>query len=248
MKIKSLFSFILVFFMIVPAFAQRETRNVSAFTRISFGISGDLHLKQGDGQKVELQGSKDDLEKIETEVINGQLRIRTKNNGWWDNLGDVTVYVTVPQIDEVSLGGSGKIFGDGPIKSGDLRLSVSGSGRMELEASAENTKLSVSGSGNMALKLNVKSIDEDISGSGGLTLSGTTGPVDLSISGSGKLEATDLQAKSYDISISGSGKCNISVSDAITSSISGSGSVYYKGNPDKVVSKVSGSGRVKKVD
>jgi hypothetical protein len=248
MKIKSLISLIFLFFMMIPVFAQKETMNVSSFTRISFGISGELRLKQGEGQKLELQGNKDDLEKIETEVVNGQLRIKTKNNGWWDNLGDVTVYITVPQIEEVSLGGSGKIYGEGPIKSGDLKLSVSGSGRMELEASADDTKLSVSGSGNMVLKLNAKSIDEDISGSGGITLSGTTGDVELSISGSGKLEAADMQARSYNISISGSGKSNIAVSDAITSTISGSGSVYYKGSPDKVISKVSGSGRVKKID
>jgi hypothetical protein len=37
------------------------------------------------------------------------------------------------------------------------------------------------------------------------------------------------------------------VGDQLDAKISGSGSVYYKGDPDKVISNVSGSGRVKKL-
>ncbi|HLF33547.1 MAG TPA: head GIN domain-containing protein [Cyclobacteriaceae bacterium] len=250
MKKRLLYSFLAVFaFVFSQAYAQKETRKVEDFTRISFGIPADLYLKQGSGQEVLIEGDEEDLENIITEVVNNQLRVRTRDNNWfWDDMGEVTVYITVPVIEEVSLGGSGKIMSSGQIKSDNLKLSVSGSGKMEMLVDSHALELGVSGSGRMELEVNTGDIDEDISGSGSISLRGSANNANLSISGSGKLEATDLSVKSYDISISGSGRSNIAVSEAITARISGSGNVYYKGQPDKVISKVSGSGNVRKMD
>lgn len=250
MKSTTIYFFVMILFLAAPAYCQKETRTVPAFHSISFGIPGILYLKQGDVQSLQLEGDKDDLNTIETEVVNGQLRVKVEDHRWfnWNFKNDVNVYITVPKIDEISLGGSGKVVGNTKIQSNDMRLSVSGSGNMELDVVSDALKLDVSGSGKMNLNVNANSIDQHISGSGGITLTGNAKDADLDISGSGKLEATELDAGSYDISISGSGKCNISVRDAIEASISGSGSVYYKGSPDKVISRVSGSGKVKKTD
>ena len=51
----------------------RETRDVSTFTKISIRVSGKLYLKQGSPQKVEIEGKKDVLEEIETEVEGNRL-------------------------------------------------------------------------------------------------------------------------------------------------------------------------------
>jgi len=50
-----------------------------------------------------------------------------------------------------------------------------------------------------------------------------------------------------DASISGSGSVYITANQEIDERISGSGGVYYKGNPDKVSSRASGSGKVRKL-
>ena len=250
MRPTTLSIFVIGLFLAVPAFSQKETRTVPSFHSISFGIPGTLYLKQGNVQSLELEGDKDDLNDIETEVVNGQLRIKMEDHHWfnWSFTHDVDVYITVPDLDAISLGGSGRIIGNSKIQSENLRLSVSGSGHMQLEVISDDLKLDVSGSGKMEVALNAGHVDQHISGSGGINISGNARNVDLAISGSGKLDASDMDAGSYDISISGSGKANISVRDAIIANISGSGSVYYKGSPDKVISKVSGSGRVKKMD
>ena len=250
MRPTTIYFFVIGLFLALPAFSQKETRTVPSFHSVSFGIPGTLYLKQGDVQSLELEGDKDDLNEIETEVVNGQLRIKVGNHQWfnWNFRNDVAVYITAPNLDEVSLGGSGKIVGNSKIKSDHMRLSVSGSGNMELEVVSDELTLDVSGSGKMDLALNAGSVDQHISGSGGITLSGNAGKAALDISGSGKLDATGMDAGSYDITISGSGRASISVRDAITANISGSGTVYYKGSPDRVISKVSGSGKVKKMD
>lgn len=250
MRPTTLFIFVIGLFLALPGFSQKESRTVSSFHSISFGIPGTLYLKQGDVQSLQLEGDQDDLDDIETEVVNGQLRIKMEKQHWfnWNFRHDVDVYITVPNLDAVSLGGSGKIVGNSRIKSDNMRLSVSGSGNMELDVTADRLKLDVSGSGRMNLSLDAGNVDQHISGSGGITLRGNTKDASLDISGSGRLNASGFDVETYDISISGSGKADISVRDAITASISGSGSVYYRGSPDKVISRVSGSGKVKKTD
>jgi len=207
--------------------AQKEKRQVDGFDEVSMGISGDLHLKQGSTISLELEGDSDDLEDVITEVKNGTLVIKYKNNkGWSFGRDRVTIYLTMPEVSSVSLGGSGKIIGENTIESDDLYLSVSGSGRIEM-------------------KLEVDDLTQKISGSGNIEVSGSADRAEISISGSGNLDALDLEVDEYEVKISGSGKCKINVGDSLEANISGSGSVYYKGDPDRIRSNVSGSGKVK---
>ena len=70
------------------AYAQsREVRSVNTFTKISFRVPGKLVLRQGSPQKVELEGDKENLAKIETEVNGDKLVIGNEDkwNWGWDN-------------------------------------------------------------------------------------------------------------------------------------------------------------------
>ena len=131
-------------------------------------------------------------------------------------------------LEGISLSGSGKVIGESKFEVEDIDLSVSGSGDLEMDVFARN-------------------IDSGISGSGSIELSGVSGSHKVSISGSGKLYAEDMEVEEYKIHISGSGACRINVTKEIDASISGSGSVSYKGDPDKVYNHSSGSGKIRKI-
>lgn len=207
-----------------------QKQNTDAFTEISFGISGTAYVTKGTTHSVELKGDKRDLEEIKVEVNGDRLVIRSKNDSWfgWNNKNDIKVYITTPEVTSISVSGSGELIGQSKFDTKDLKVSVSGSGHIQFDANAEDVKMRISGSGS-------------------IELSGTCDDGDLSISGSGKLDAENLEAKRYDISISGSGRCRINVKEEIESHISGSGSVYYKGNPSKVNNQSSGSGKIRKI-
>jgi hypothetical protein len=217
-----------LFSMQVTLRAQSEKRNVEAFNAISMGVPGELYITQGDRVSLEVKGDQDDLEDLVTEVRNHTLVIRYERTGWNFGRDRVTIYVTTPEISEISLGGSGKVISENSLESDQLELKVSGSGKMELMLNADEVEASISGSGNM-------------------TLSGDADEVQLTISGSGSLDAEELEVDRYEVRISGSGRSRINVGDQLNAEISGSGSVYYTGDPDKVISNVSGSGRVKKL-
>lgn len=249
---------------------NRETRTVDTFTRLSFRVSGKLYLKQGSPQKVELEGPKDVLREIETKVDGDRLIIGKEgkwNWGWGDN-DKITAYVTVKDIEAISVSGSGDLLGQGKFITGNLKLNVSGSGSLDIEADANgDVEADISGSGDLTLKGACTNFESDVSGSGKVVLSiavrdvadfglsgsgkiqaeGSAHAVKTQISGSGRVMASNLEADKCDIRISGSGDVEINVKTDLDATISGSGSVTYKGNPSHVNSHSSGSGSIRKM-
>ncbi len=249
----------------------KETRNVATFTKINFKVPGKVYLRQGSPQKVEIEGKKDVLKEISTEVQGSRLVI-SKDGNWtnwkWNDGDEVVVYITVKDIEGVSVSGSGEVIGENRITTRDLDLNVSGSGNLKMEVDASgDVEADVSGSGNLNLKGKCQSLNSDVSGSGRVSLamniagkaefgisgsgkieaSGTSSSVKTSISGSGKVLAANLETNRCDIRISGSGDVEINVKNEIDATISGSGSVSYRGNPSKINSHSSGSGKVRKM-
>ncbi|HEY3405856.1 MAG TPA: head GIN domain-containing protein [Ohtaekwangia sp.] len=263
--------FLLIGFVATSVFAQvRETRSVGTFTKIAFRVPGKLYLRQGTTQKVEIEGKKEVLEEIETKLDGNKLVIG-KEGHWdwsWGNDDKVNVYITVKDIEALSVGGSGDLIAETKITSSQLDLNVSGSGSLkaevevtgaldadvsgsgeiEVRGKCKSYSSSVSGSGGVILVLNITDVAEfGVSGSGKIQASGTASRVKASISGSGRVLAANLETNVCDVRISGSGDVEINVKEELDANISGSGSVSYKGDPKKLNSHSAGSGKVRKM-
>jgi hypothetical protein len=247
--LRLLFLALLPALLVLPSFrsarfASREVRQVATFTDIRLAGSPTVVLRQGSPQKVELEGAAADLARIETTVTNGRLRIGIKNESGQNNsdydggllskvmgnssnvrLGPVTVYVTVAEITGLSVSGSGTMKAATDIKTSNLDLAVSGSGRLELP------------------QLQGAVVNTAISGSGSVTVAGTATRHDIRISGSGGVQANNLRAEASKVTISGSGTCRVNASKTLDARIAGSGDVYVTGNP-QITSSIAGSGRV----
>ncbi len=204
----------------------RETRDLDDFTGIGFGVAGTLILQQGNTFSVVLEGDEDYLEEIETTIRSDKLIIHHDS---WMSFGNkkVTVYVTMPVIEDLNVSGSGNIIAEESIRAEELDMGVSGSGNIKLA------------------NLSAEAVNCRISGSGSIELDGSAEDGELSISGSGKYRGEAFRLKTMDISISGSGTCRAMVEEDLEARVSGSGDVYYSGSP-RVDAKVSGSGRVRK--
>jgi hypothetical protein len=262
---------LLGFVLLSPAvLGQKQTRNVDPFTKIAFRVPGKLYLKQGSPQKVEIEAKQDVLDRIETEVSGGKLTISTENwHNWsWHGGEDISIYITVKDIEAISVSGSGDLIAQTPLTGNNFDLNVSGSGSMQAELQATgDMQAGVSGSGNLELKGKCKNFDSRISGSGDIFLEAAiAGAAEFNVSGSGKVKATgsaqsvkailtgsgkvlasNLETDKCDVRISGSGDVEINVKTELEANISGSGSVSYKGNPNHVNSHSSGSGHVHKM-
>lgn len=192
-----------------PIFASAQTstvtRSLPAFDKI--GISGGfdvVYLKQGDAESVVLDLQGIDADKIETEVENGQLKIKTKKGSYHNYKAKITV--TYRNLKSVANSGSSDVE--------TLTL-----------IRADEFEFASSGSGNFTGELDVKDLDIAISGSSELTLRGNANAQEIAISGSGEVNATALKGTTAEVAISGSGDVHLGVSGKVKTAVSGSGKV-----------------------
>lgn len=217
--------------ILVSSLSYSQTKkniDVDDFSSVSFGVSGKLILEQGKNFKVVLEGDEDLLEAISVKVNDGRLVIKKPNWRIARNM-KLTAYVTMPDIEGVSVSGSGSVINKGSIECDEVSLNVSGSGSIRFDGfSADEVDMGISGSGSVSIE-----------GAGASF-------ADISISGSGRVSAADFKVNKAEVGISGSGGCKLWVEDALEARISGSGSVYIKGDPN-IDSRSSGSGKVRKL-
>ncbi|MCB0518970.1 MAG: DUF2807 domain-containing protein [Lewinellaceae bacterium] len=200
-----------------------KTIELPAFDGLALAISGNVYLRQGSPQSVKVEAQQNILDILSREVKDGVWKIKFDKNV--RNYEDIKIWVTIPELTEVAVSGSGSVKGENTFTGvGELQLAVSGSGNIHLDASSKSLEAAISGSGNMEL-------------------GGSTGDCSMRISGSGDISAFDLQSNSCSVRISGSGDASVNAKEDLEVAIAGSGDVYYKGDA-RVKSKISGSGNV----
>jgi hypothetical protein len=200
-----------------------ERINMASFTGIDLEIAGEVYIRQGSEQIVEIEAPEEIVEEMEFDVRNDIWEIETDRCLRYDG-NDLRIFITLPNLDYLRISGSGDIISENIFLIDDLELQISGSGIIDVAAEADD-------------------IFTRISGSGDILLEGTADDLDFEINGSGDIKAFDLLANAADVNISGSGDAEVNVSDELNVRISGSGDVLYRGNP-VVDSRISGSGRV----
>lgn len=198
----------------------------------AIAVSGwfNVDLVEGREGQLSLEGESNLLEYIVTEVKNGKLIIKTENNvnlkpSDWKN--GIRITVPIESVSAISLSGSGDIVGKTTLKTDDLETTMSGSGDITLDVDAHT-------------------IDASMSGSGDITFSGTTTDFTATISGSGDIKAFDLEADNVKATVSGSADIKVTANKMLEARVSGSGDIRYRGKPEKVDTKTSGSGDISK--
>ncbi len=159
--------------------------------------------------------------------------------------------VSMPTLDAVQVSGSGRVALTG-FQSSTLRTDVSGSGSVKAaDCHVDALEANVSGSGDIILDgCTVDSAAISISGSGGVVLPGEAAEcmgesVSLRISGSGSADLRGCSFADADVRLTGSGSGWLTLGTGdLAGSISGSGSIRYRGAPTRVDIRTSGSGRV----
>ncbi len=208
----------------------KETRKVDSFNSISLSVSASVYLSQGSQQKLEIEGSKESLEKIETIVSGNMLVIKTKEI-YHQDIDKVVIYIVVPEIKRLMVAGSGDIISQTSFKTDEVTLKVSGSGTIRIQQlDVINADIDISGSGNVEL---TSGIAKDIT--------------NIEITGSGDCSAERFQSGTVKVNIAGSGTAKVWAVSKLDTYITGSGNVYYKGNP-LVNANATGSGRTRALE
>lgn len=204
-------------------------RQTGDYDGIAIGGFYEVELVDGAEGKITMTGEDNILEYIETEINGGTLTIKSRNNTQLRPSLGKKVFISVPveEIDAVRLSGSGTLRSSAALKSDDFKVHTSGSRNAELSVEANAVTVISSGSSNIAL-------------------TGTAESLDITASGSSNLNAFELIADRVDIRSSGSSNMRITANKSMESRSSGSSNIMYRGNPNKIHNKSSGSSKITK--
>ena len=192
--------------------------SLDEFSKISLQSSIRVILEQGEYQKIEIEAAQNVIDLLNRKIKSDEWEI--KFNNCIETTNEIEVRITLPNINEIEISGSGSISSNGEL-SGDIM------------------ELSIDGSGEISLNLNVKELECGINGSGNVNLEGTTKIHDIEINGSGNIDAYALNSDEVEVEINGSGDVKVNVSYSLEVEVNGSGDVYYKGSVTKINSDIN---------
>ena len=229
-----------------------EARQVSGFSKVELQSIGNLTIKQGTSESLNIKADDNLLPYITTEVDGDTLKIGMKPNINVDPTQKIEYALTVKSLSSVVLSGFGNINADeltgsaldirlsgsgdinvGQITADSLTMHLSGLGNITVNtAKVTDPNLELAGSGNLTINtLNADSFALSLSGLGTASVSGTATNQTIRLSGAGNYKGGDLQSSKAEVTISGLGDATVWAVDSLSSSITGSGKVKYFGAP-----------------
>jgi hypothetical protein len=202
-----------------------ETRMIEPFHSVDLATVGTVYLTQGAPVSIQIEAEDNILPLLQTKVTDGVLTI-DHNGQCFRNTQPIIIRLTTDEeVRRVSVSGSGNVIGENEIRS-------------------ENLETGVSGSGSIDLRVNVTDLASNIAGSGSTVLQGKAINHTAAVEGSGKVAAFDLETGRSKVTIEGSGTAEVFATEVLDMTISGSGTVTYRGTPAYLTQKVTGSGEV----
>ncbi len=227
--ISALFISILFLFSFLHQADAQESRDARGFHAIANAGSAEVYVQMGTKETISIEGSDEDVERIETVVQNGILKIRIKRDfsNWNVVINQVKIYITAVKLDALMQSGSGMIESEGEMTSSVADIQLSGSGKISATMYSQSAKIMLSGSGN-------------------IVLAGKVGELNVTMAGTGDLNADKLVAKNSKIKIAGNGVAYLHVTESIDAKLIGPGAVKYLGDPSITTNKL-GAGVVSKM-
>jgi Putative auto-transporter adhesin, head GIN domain len=134
------------------------------------------------------------------------------------------------------------------VREGELVIATSGSFTTKSPMRVDVTvptldAVTLSGGGTLSVvAVHANRFTARLPGSGILRVSGAVDRLDATLQGSGDLQLENLLARNATVGVSGSGRLQVHATGTLEATLSGSGAIFYSGNPTRVVQNVTGSG------
>lgn len=220
--------------LVFPAFLghaqQSETRSLDSFVAIEVGEAIELIMTKGNKNEAVIEVDDISLDEVVTEVRGSELKIeRESGNNRYNNnrSGQVVIRLTYMELDELSVNSAASVYSKSVIKVDKFKVRISSAGTAELE-------------------LDVTDLDAEVSSAGTLEVSGKCASMDLDGSSAGRFEGYDLICGAIDADMSSGGSGEVFVKNKLKVDAGTGGSLYYKGDPEKVLADTNLGGRVQR--
>lgn len=205
-----------------------ETRTVGPFTGIELQGVGQVYLTQGSPAAITVITDNNLLPLVKTEVHNGRLGLKFKDDITVKKMTKLEFRITVPQLTEVIIAGAGNFYSKTTFNAHDLIMTVNGSGNIEMELAADG-------------------VTENINGAGNIKVSGNATQQNITIRGQGNIDGKAMTSRNTEVKVAGVGDCTVMATETLIVNIAGVGNVYYGGGGKLIRSNVSGVGKIREL-
>ena len=206
-----------------------EKRETTPFHSVSMSGLGNLVLTQTQTPGLWVEASKDALDRVLTEVDSGVLSIRPRTTWPFAGIGDLTVYLNMPDIDAIAL-------------SGGVRC------RNRATLSLDALELRGVGASSCNLSLITGQLSSRLSGAFRLDLTGSAESHNLTASGAVKINGLDFITNTTHIKASGAVRAEVNAEYELSAKISGAVRVIYSGRAEHVTEKTAGVAKLSRSD
>lgn len=230
---------------ITMAHAQHhETRKIGNISGISVASGIQAKFIKSSKNEVVVDVSRQDLlDKIETDVRGGNLKIQVKRGSNIRNANTlkVTVYSN-STINSIAISSAGSLEILDPISVNNFNADLSSSGKLKTgKVEATSSEINLSSAGKMTGELKTEKLAINASSSGELTLSGLAKQTTVNMSSNGKAFLQNLKTTNLTVNGSSGAGLKINVSNELNANVSSGAKVEYSGNPkSKSVNHSSG--------
>lgn len=206
-----------------------EVRKHSGFHGINVSSAFNVYLSQGNEEAVAVSAATtSDRALITTEVKDGILFIGYSKSGKWGSGNKkLKAYISVKQLNQITVSGACDVFIDGVLKADELVIKQSGASDMKGKFAVQKLKI-------------------DLSGASDMQISGTATRLYVEASGASDFKGFDLVTETCEAKASGASDIRITVNRELSAEASGASDVKYKGECRVREVKSSGSGSVSK--
>jgi hypothetical protein len=204
-------------------------REAKGYHGINVSNAFDVYITQSDVEAVAVSAAETrDRDRIRVEVKNEILHISYDNEVRW-NRGNkkLKAYISIKQIDQLTISGACDVFINGVLKANDLVIHQSGASDLEG-------------------KIEVKQLIVKLSGASDIKITGVASSLDIDANGASSFKGFDLVTDFCKAEASGASDIRITVNKELSAHASGASDVHYKGDGVIRDLKTSGASSVSK--
>lgn len=200
-----------------------EYREKPEFHSLRHKCSADVYLSQGNSQIIRIEADSAIINRLRTDIVKESLLIWTQTN--IEKAICLNAYITARDIKLIEASGLGSLINTDTLFADTLTLI---------------TKFF----GGMTLNINCNHLILEMDGSAPVTISGKAKSCEIKHNSAPLLNASALETEKCTLSITKNGVARVNVAKELKAEISGSGGIYYLGNPEILSKKVTASGFV----
>ncbi len=199
-----------------------ETRDVKDYSEIIMNTIASLKITQGPEYSFKIEGPENVVELTTSQIQNDLLVIGT--NTCFNGDYELTIDITAPTYEVLSLSGIGSIESTDIIEGNILEVEIIGIGIVDLEVLADTLYTTITGQANVLY-------------------SGSVHRHELESSGEFTFKGFPLITNHTVMDVSGIGDSEVTANESLRVFIEGTGNVSYKGSP-LVDDNITGTGEI----